>query len=68
MIRLSLLFKKKKLVKKASQPTPKMLHKERGKEGQGMKSMTDAIVFGRFTISGLVCILLLAHLWYRPGC
>jgi hypothetical protein len=40
-----------------------MLHKERGKGGQGMKSMTDAIVFGRFMISGLwFCILLLAHL------
>jgi len=36
--------------------------KERGKGGQGMKSMTDAIVLGRFMISGLVCILLLAHL------
>ena len=52
-----------------SQPAAKMLHKERGKGGQGMKSMTDAIVFGRFMISGMwFCILLLVHLWYRPGC
>lgn len=60
-MRLSLLFKKKKLVKKASQQ--QRCYTKRGeKGGQGMKSMTDAIVFGRFMISGLVCILLLDHL------